>query len=99
MPNIYTEYNDERVKQLMELCKKEFPHLQEYLIFLMSVDYVALCQPSYREPLPLGRPHGNFEDKEGIKSMFNSGCCFVPHERAKLLTYHHLHSSPASFVL
>ena len=39
MPNIYTEYNDERVKQLMELSKKEFPHIQEYLIFLMSVDY------------------------------------------------------------
>ena len=39
MPNIYTEYNDERVKQLMEQSKKEFPHIQEYLIFLMSVDY------------------------------------------------------------
>jgi hypothetical protein len=36
---IYTEYNDDRVKQLMELSKKEFPHLEEYLIFLMSVDY------------------------------------------------------------
>ena len=35
----YTEYNDERVKQLMELSKKEFPHIQEYFIFLMSVDY------------------------------------------------------------
>ncbi len=39
MPNIYTEYNDERVKELMELSKKEFPLLQEYLIFLMCVDY------------------------------------------------------------
>jgi hypothetical protein len=39
MPNIYTEYNDERVKQLMEQSKKEFPHIQEYFIFLMSVDY------------------------------------------------------------
>ena len=39
MPNIYSEYNDERVKQLMELSKKEFPHIQEYYIFLMSVDY------------------------------------------------------------
>jgi hypothetical protein len=39
MPNIYSEYNDERVKQLMELSKKEFPHIQEYFIFLMSVDY------------------------------------------------------------
>ena len=38
MPNIYSEYNDERVKQLMELSKKEFPHIQEYFIFLMSVD-------------------------------------------------------------
>jgi hypothetical protein len=36
---IYTEYNDDRVKQLMELSKKEFPHLEEYFIFLMSVDY------------------------------------------------------------
>ena len=39
MPNIYSEYNDDRVKQLMELSKKEFPHLEEYFIFLMSVDY------------------------------------------------------------
>jgi len=39
MTNIYTEYNDERVKQLIELSKKEFPHIQEYFIFLMSVDY------------------------------------------------------------
>ena len=39
MPNIYSEYNDERVKHLMELSKKEFPHIQEYFIFLMSVDY------------------------------------------------------------
>ncbi len=38
MPS-YTEYCDERVKQLMELSKKEFPHIQEYFIFLMSVDY------------------------------------------------------------
>ena len=35
----YTEYNDDRVKQLMELSKKEFPHMEEYFIFLMSVDY------------------------------------------------------------
>ena len=33
MPNIYTGYNDERVKQLMELSKKEFPHIQEYFLF------------------------------------------------------------------
>ena len=39
MPNIYSEYSDERVKQLMELSKKEFSHIQEYFIFLMSVDY------------------------------------------------------------
>ena len=39
MPNIYTEYNDERVNQLIELSKKEFPHVSEYMIFLMSVDY------------------------------------------------------------
>ena len=39
MTNIYSEYSDERVKQLMELSKKEFPYIQEYFIFLMSVDY------------------------------------------------------------
>ena len=39
MQNIYSEYSDERVKQLMELSKKEFPHMEEYFIFLMSVDY------------------------------------------------------------
>ncbi len=39
MPNIYSEYSDERVKQLMELSKKEFPQIQEYFVFLMSVDY------------------------------------------------------------
>ena len=39
MPNIYSEYSDERVKQLMELSKKEFPHIQEYFYILMSVDY------------------------------------------------------------
>ena len=39
MPNIYSEYSDERVKQLMELSKKEFSQIQEYYIFLMSVDY------------------------------------------------------------
>ena len=33
MPDIYSEYSDERVKQLMELSKKEFPHIQEYLYF------------------------------------------------------------------
>ena len=32
MPNIYSEYSDERVKQLMELSKKEFPHMEEYII-------------------------------------------------------------------
>ena len=35
----YTEYNDDRVKQLMELSKKEFPNISEYMISLMSVDY------------------------------------------------------------
>ncbi len=35
------------------------------------------------------------------KGVFNKLLlyCFVPHERAKLLTYHHLHPSPASCVL
>ena len=38
MPS-YTEYNDERVKQLIELSKKEYPYISEYMMFLMSVDY------------------------------------------------------------
>ena len=33
MPNIYTEYNDERVKQLIELSKKDFLHVAEYMMF------------------------------------------------------------------
>ena len=39
MPNIYSEYSDERVKQLIELSKKDFPHISEYMMFLMCVDY------------------------------------------------------------
>ena len=38
MPS-YTEYNEDRVKDLMEMSKKEFPQIEEYMIFLMSVDY------------------------------------------------------------
>jgi hypothetical protein len=38
MPS-YTEYNEDRVKDLMEMSKKEFPKIEEYMIFLMSVDY------------------------------------------------------------
>jgi hypothetical protein len=54
---MFTEYNDERVKQLMELSKKEFPHMEEYLIFLMSVDYHC------REEVGMNIP----EDEELIK--------------------------------
>ncbi len=36
---MYTEYNDERVKQLMNLSKKDFPHVAEYMLCLMCVDY------------------------------------------------------------
>ncbi len=57
MTNMFTEYNDERVKQLMELSKKEFPHMEEYLIFLMSVDYHC------REEVGMNIP----EDEELIK--------------------------------
>jgi len=39
MTNMYTEYNDERVKQLIELSKKDFPHVSEYMMFSMCVDY------------------------------------------------------------
>ncbi len=57
MTNMFAEYNDERVKQLMELSKKEFPHMEEYLIFLMSVDYHC------REEVGMNIP----EDEELIK--------------------------------
>ena len=59
MPNIYSEYSDERVKQLMELSKKEFPHMEEYFIFLMSVDYHC------REEVGMDIP----ENEELIKDM------------------------------
>jgi hypothetical protein len=39
MTNIHTEYNDEGVKQLIELSKTEFPHVSEHMMFLMCVDY------------------------------------------------------------
>jgi hypothetical protein len=57
----YTEYNDDRVKQLMELSKKEFPHISEYMIFLMSVDYHC------REEVGMVIP----EDEELIKRYEN----------------------------
>ena len=53
----YTEYNDDRVKQLMDLSKKEFPHMAEYMIYLMSVDYHC------REEVGMDIP----EDEELIK--------------------------------
>jgi hypothetical protein len=53
----YTEYNDDRVKQLMDLSKKEFPHMAEYMIYLMSVDYH--CREEVRMDIP--------EDEELIK--------------------------------
>ncbi len=39
MTNIYTKYTDERVKQLLELSKKEFPHVPKIYDFLKAVDY------------------------------------------------------------
>ena len=54
----YTEFNDDRVKQLMELSKKEFPHMAEHMIYLMSVDYHC------REEVGMDIP----EDEELIKS-------------------------------
>ena len=53
----YTEYNDDRVKQLMDLSKKEFPQMAEYMIYLMSVDYHC------REEVGMDIP----EDEELIK--------------------------------
>ena len=57
----YTEYNDDRVKQLMDLSKKEFPHMAEYMIYLMSVDYHC------REEVGMDIP----EDEELIKDIKN----------------------------
>jgi hypothetical protein len=57
----YTEYNDDRVKQLMDLSKKEFPHMAEYMIYLMSVDYHC------REEVGMDIP----EDEELIKRYEN----------------------------
>jgi hypothetical protein len=57
----YTEYNDDRVKQLMDLSKKEFPHMSEYMIYLMSVDYHC------REEVGMYIP----EDEELIKRYEN----------------------------
>ena len=59
MPNIYSEYSDERVKQLMELSKKDFPHVAEYMMFLMCVDYHC------REEVGMDIP----EDEELINDM------------------------------
>ncbi len=61
MTNIYTEYNDERVKQLIELSKKEFSHVSGYMIFLMCVDYRC------REEVGMDIP----EDEEIIKRYEN----------------------------
>ena len=57
----YTEYNDDRVKQLMDLSKKEFPQMAEYMIYLMSVDYHC------REEVGMDIP----EDEELIKRYEN----------------------------
>ena len=35
----YTEFSQDRVKELMEQSKKEFSDVPDYLIFLMCVDY------------------------------------------------------------
>jgi hypothetical protein len=35
----YTEYSQDRVKELMAHSKKEFSDIPDYLMFLMCVDY------------------------------------------------------------
>ncbi len=60
---IYTEYNDDRVKQLMELSKKEFPHLEEYFIFLMCVDYH--CREEVKMEIP---------ENEELKQKYYTDC-------------------------
>ncbi len=61
MTNMYSEYNDKRVKQLIELSKKEFTHIPKYMMFLMSVDYHC------REEVGMDIP----EDEELINDMKN----------------------------
>ncbi len=61
MPNIYTVNYDERVKQSIELSKKEFPHIAKYMMFLMCVDYHC------REEVGMDIP----EDEELIKQYEN----------------------------
>ncbi len=48
MTNMYTEYNDERVKQLMNLSKKDFPHVAEYMLCLMFVDSEKSLHPRHK---------------------------------------------------
>jgi hypothetical protein len=59
--HIYTEYDDERVKQLIELSKKDFPYISEYTMFLMCVEYH--CREEVRMDIP--------EDEELMKHYEN----------------------------
>jgi len=56
----YTEYSKDRVAELMEMSKKEFSHVPEYLRFLMCVDYH--CRDELKMDIP---------ENEELKKKFN----------------------------
>ena len=60
----YTEYNDDRVKQLIELSKKEYPHISEYMMFLMSVDYH--CREEVGIEIPENELLKQYENKNNL---------------------------------
>lgn len=56
----YTEYSQERVKELMAQSKKEFIDIPDYLMFLMCVDYH--CREEVKMDIP---------ENEELKKMYN----------------------------
>ena len=46
----YTEYSNDRVKELMAHSKKEFSDVPDYLVFLMCVDYH--CREEVKMDIP-----------------------------------------------
>ena len=56
----YTEFSQDRVKELVELSKKEFTDMPDYFIFLMCVDYH--CRDEVKMDVP---------ENEDLKKMYN----------------------------
>jgi len=57
----YTEYSETRVKELMELSRKECTDISDYFIFLMCVDYH--CRDELKMDIP---------ENEELKKMYQS---------------------------